>query len=57
MKNGELKGWWIGLGPVEPANEEARVPLDRLPRAPLILVEDKNDAAGFDWEDPYEEGR
>jgi hypothetical protein len=57
VKHGELKGWWIGLGPVEPAKERARLPLDRLPRAPLILVKDKKDAAGFDWEDPYDEGR
>jgi hypothetical protein len=57
VKNSELKGWWIGLGPVEPAKEGARLPLDRLPRAPLILVKDKKDAAGFDWEDPYDEGR
>ena len=57
VKNGKLKGWWIGLGPVEPAKEGARVPLDRLPRAPLILVKDKKDAAGFNWEDPYDEGR
>jgi hypothetical protein len=57
VKNGELKGWWVGLGPVEPAKGGARLPLDRLPRAPLILVKDKKDAAGFDWEDPYDEGR
>jgi hypothetical protein len=57
VKHGALKGWWIGLGPVEPAKEGARLPLDRLPRAPLILVKDKKDAAGFDWEDPFDEGR
>ena len=48
MKNGELKGWWIGLGPLE----EVKGPHER-----LILVKDKKDAAEFDWEDPKDEGR
>jgi hypothetical protein len=57
VKNGEMKGWWIGLGPVEKGEEEARLPRERLPRAPLVLVKDKKDAAGFDWEDPKDDGR
>ncbi len=52
VKNGELKGWWIGLGPVERAKKEERPPFDRRPRAPLILVKDKEDAAGFRWSRP-----
>jgi hypothetical protein len=54
--NGELKGWWIGLGPLEKAKGD-RLPHDRRQRAPLILVKDKEDAAGFLWEDPHDEGR
>jgi hypothetical protein len=47
--NGALKGWWIGLGPLEPAKG------DRRPRACLILVKDKKDAAGFRWTNPEDE--
>jgi hypothetical protein len=50
VKNGELKDWWIGLGPVEPAKEGEQLPRNRQgPRAPLVLVKDKKDAAGFRW--------
>ena len=49
VKNGDLKGWWIGLGPVEPAKKGEELPRNRRgPRAPLILVKDKKDAAGED---------
>lgn len=58
VKNGELKGWWIGLGPVEPAKKEEKTPRDKYPRAPLILVKDKKDAAGFRWpHNPPDDGR
>ncbi len=55
VKNGDLKGWWIGLGALEPANKEGQSPWDRQPRAPLILVKDKKNAAGFDWTHPEDE--
>ena len=57
VKNGELKNWWIGLGPVEKRKEEEPFRANRLPRAPLILVKDKKDAAGFDWDDPKDDGK
>lgn|SRR5262249_16340276 len=56
VKNGELKGWWIGLGPLEEVKGD-HPQRDRRPRARLILVKDKKDAAEFDWEDPKDEGR
>jgi hypothetical protein len=57
-KNGELKGWWIGLGPIEPAKKGSKLPRDQYPRAPLILVKDKKEAAGFSYSlDPPDDGR
>ena len=56
VKNGELKGWWIGLGPLEEVKGD-HPQRERRPRARLILVKDKKDAAEFDWEDPKDEGR
>jgi hypothetical protein len=56
-KNGELKGWWIGLG-VEPGKKGSELPRDQYPRARLILVKDKKDAAGFSWSlGPPDDGR
>lgn len=52
VKNGDLKGWWIGLGPIEQQKKGEGPAFDRLPRAPLILVKDKKDAAGFRWTQP-----
>jgi hypothetical protein len=43
VAHGALKGWWVGLGPAEPPQG------DRRPRARLVLVKDKKDAAGFRW--------
>jgi hypothetical protein len=51
VKNGALKGWWIGLGRLEPAKKGSELPRDQYPRAPLILVKDEKDAAGFIWSD------
>ena len=58
MKNGELKGWWIGLGPMELA-ERDQLPRGRRQCAPLVLVKDQKDAAGFHWSvaDRIDEGR
>jgi len=47
VKNGELKGWWIGLGPLEPAKKESDFLWEQYPHAPLVLVKDKKDAAGM----------
>jgi hypothetical protein len=47
VKNGELKGWWIGLGPLEPAKKESDFLWEQYPHAPLVLVKDKKDAAGI----------
>jgi hypothetical protein len=48
-KNGALKGWWIGLGPPEPAKKDGRA------RARLVLVQDQKDALGFSWTNPEDE--
>jgi hypothetical protein len=57
-KNGELKGWWIGLGAVEPGKKGSELPRDQYPRARLILVKDTKDAAGLSWSlDPPDDGR
>ena len=57
-KNGKLKGWWIGLGELEPAKKGSKLPRDQFPRKPLVLVKDKKDAAGFLWPlDPPDDGR
>lgn len=50
VPQGPWKGWWIGLGPLEPAKA------GQLPQARLVLVEAKKDAAAFRWGDPYDEG-
>ncbi len=56
VKNGEMKGWWIGLGSVEQEKKGERLPRNRQgERAPLILVKDKKDAAGFRWTRPEDE--
>jgi hypothetical protein len=49
VPKGPLKGWWVGLGPLEPARE------GQLPRARLMLVEDRKDAAVFTWPDPVDD--
>ena len=56
VENGELKGWWIGLGPLEPA-EGANCWAKG--SAPLGLVKEQKDAAGFHWNvtDRIDEGR
>jgi hypothetical protein len=57
-KNGELKGWWIGLGAVEPAKKGSELPRDQYQRARLILVKEKKNAVGFSWSlDPPDAGR
>jgi hypothetical protein len=50
VPKGPLKGWWVGLGPAEPAKG------GRPARAKLVLVKDKKDAAVFRWPDPWDEG-
>jgi hypothetical protein len=56
VKYGELKGWWIGLGAVEPEKKGEPLPRNRQGlRAPLVLVKDKKDAAGFRWTNPKDE--
>jgi hypothetical protein len=49
VANGALKGWWVGLGATEPAKGDGR------PRARLVLVKDKKDAAGFNWPSPHDD--
>jgi hypothetical protein len=50
VRNGALKDWWVGLGPIQEAKPGKR------PSARLVLVEDKKDAAEFYWADPRDEG-
>jgi hypothetical protein len=52
VRNGTLKGWWVGLKVIKEKPEPGKPALAR-----LVLVKDKKDAAVFDWEDPYDEGR
>jgi hypothetical protein len=49
VANGALKGWWVGLGPAKPAKAGGRE------RARLILVKDREDAAGFSWPFPEDD--
>jgi len=47
VANGARKGWWVGLGPTEEGGGR--------PRARLILVKDRKDAAAFRWTRPEDE--
>ena len=51
MRNGELKGWWVGLKVVKEKAERGKPAL-----AHLVLVKHTKDAAVFRWGDPYDEG-
>ncbi|MGH7174456.1 MAG: hypothetical protein ACRELF_00925 [Gemmataceae bacterium] len=47
VRNGSLKGWWVGLKLIKEKPEPGKPA-----QARLVLVEDKKDAAVFTWEDP-----
>jgi hypothetical protein len=49
VRNGELKGWWVGVKVIKEKVEPGKPAL-----AKLVLVEDEKGAAVFSWDDPLD---
>jgi hypothetical protein len=47
VRNGKLKGWWVGVKVIKEKAEPSKPALAR-----LVLVEDEKEAAIFRWDDP-----